>query len=497
MSSESIGAVARRGLRLLALRTAAAHVLSVVRMALLARLLAPSEFGEFAFALALQAGLLVFTEIGVRTLAIQRPALDERALATVWGLELLRACLLGGSLVLVAPWLAERAGFPGLDLLVCVLAATSVVSALENPTSMLSERAVQLGPITLLETVQQLAELGFAVVLALTYPTSTALALSLFSARAICVLLSHRIFPRPPRPRLDRAELAALWNKGKYVLLVGVGTFVTAQADDLIVGGLLGPVMLGAYYAAYRIAMLPMQLMGVGRRVLLPALARMQGDSVRLGRAFSRAARLQLSVLVPCSLGLLAFADGVVQVALGSAWESSVPTLRALSLVCFARGLCHVAMSLLAATGRFAFDARAKWLEVMVFVPSVWLATVHFGAQGAAIGAGLSYSLGALLRVAAVNSAFPGAVAWSRDILREVLWCAPGLAVSGVAVRLLEWPSTWGAVVFCAVWGGLAVTCRRELVAEAVEIAGVSRRAPSVVERDHPAGAPGEGAGTP
>lgn len=472
---ESLGALARRGVRLLAVRTAVAQALSMIRMLILARLLAPAVFGEFAFAVALQAGFAVFTEIGVRTLVIQRPDVDDDVLGAAWGLEILRAFTLGAALVLAAPWVAEHAGFPGLAPLVFTLAATLVVGAFDNPMSIMAERAVDLKAIATLETVQQAVELLFAIALASTYPTSLSLAMSLLAARLLTVALSYRVFPRPPRPRFDRGELGRFWRQGKYVLLVCLGTFVTGQADDLIVGGLVGSALLGAYYAAYRIATLPVNLVGLGRRVLLPAFARVQDDHERLGRAFARAVHLQLAFLVPCSLGIVFFADAIVHLTLGSAWESSVPILRALSLVCFARGLAHVAVTLLAAKGRFADDARAKWLEVAVFLPAVWLGTARFGPLGAALGAGLSYTAAAALRVFSASLLAPGAVRWGRAIAAEGLWCAPGVLASEGATRLLGLGPVWGMSIFCVTWAVVTVSCRRGIVAEALAIAGVSK----------------------
>src|SRR2546430_4714696 len=93
----------------------------------LARLLAPEDFGLVGLVtLTLFAGL-VLTEFSLDTVLIQRGALSASFIHTAWSLMLVRGLCLFLILEALAPWIATSFGRPGAEALLRVGAVSFVL----------------------------------------------------------------------------------------------------------------------------------------------------------------------------------------------------------------------------------------------------------------------------------------------------------------------------------------------------------------------------------
>jgi O-antigen/teichoic acid export membrane protein len=204
-----------------------------------------------------------------------------------------------------------------------------------------------------------------------------------------------------PRFTLDREILREGFSFGKYMLLVGILTYITTQFDHVVVGRWLGTTTLGVYVLAYRLATLPMEMVGaVLGSVMTPLYARVFREKPEaLGQVLVLAMNGTVSVLVVILIPLAIVADQTVHLLYGSQWEAAAPFVRMLVAVGMFRGIARVVGPIFIGVRRPELDARTKIVEVAVFVPAVLLLVPTYGGAGAAIAGGSSYFLGALIRV--------------------------------------------------------------------------------------------------
>lgn len=81
--------------------------LSLLRMIILARLLAPRDFGLFGIVMLALATMRTFTNTGFDQALIQRQDETEGHLDTAWTIQILRGFVLAGAVFLAAPLLAS------------------------------------------------------------------------------------------------------------------------------------------------------------------------------------------------------------------------------------------------------------------------------------------------------------------------------------------------------------------------------------------------------
>ena len=106
------------------------------------------------------------------------------------------------------------------------------------------------------------------------------------------------------------------------------------NADNLLIGKVLGTTELGLYTRAYTVMLLPLsQISGVLSRVMFPTLASIQGDRARSRQIYLRAISAIALFTFPSMLGLLVVADDFVLVVFGSKWSEMIPVLRVLCIV--------------------------------------------------------------------------------------------------------------------------------------------------------------------
>ncbi len=227
----------------------------------------------------------------------------------------------------------------------------------------------------------------------------------------------------------DRGLALAMWRYARHALTSEVFEFSLQNVDYALVGRLLGPVALGFYTLAFRVAILPFLVVTyVLAGVSFPFYARAAPDLRRVRDAFYPTLRLGMAVTAPLAGGLVFLAPSLE--VLGGRWEPSVATARVLGLYVCLRSAAHFMTPLLAATGHPGADAvlRAGWFVLLACLIAL---VAHEGI--AAVGAAQAAVAGVLL------------VAYT-EAARRLVGVRPG-AVAAVLGRLAVAVALGGGVV--------------------------------------------------
>lgn len=161
--------------------------------------------------------------------------------------------------------------------------------------------------------------------------------------------------------------------------------FGARNADNLIVGRVLGTTSLGYYGLAYRVMLYPIQRGSeVLSHVALPAFALMQDEPERLCKAYLRSVRALAAMVVPVTVGVAVTAHHLVPVVFGPVWEPAVVPLRILALSGPAVALMRLNGTLWEATGRAGLSLWMSVIALVVLVPG-FLVGVRWGTTGVAV----------------------------------------------------------------------------------------------------------------
>jgi PST family polysaccharide transporter len=306
----------------------------------LARLLGPEEFGTFAVALIALMAILSFNELGV-SLAIVRWEKDPRAIApTVNAISLGSSLVLTAAALLAAPYFATAMGDPGATdvvrwLSLCVL----VNGAVAVPAAVL-QRYFRQDKRTVADQVNVWLGAGISLAMAFSGFGAMSLVVGRLSGAVVSGLLLVVFSPLPYRVGIDRQYLRPLLSFGLPLAGASIIVFAVGFVDQIAVGKLLGPTVLGYYVLAYNLANWPVIVLSHPTRNVAPAMfARIQHNPSASRLAFNQLLRPLASIALPACVVLSAASDEIVGFVYGSQWQPASAALRWLALLAALRVL--------------------------------------------------------------------------------------------------------------------------------------------------------------
>jgi PST family polysaccharide transporter/lipopolysaccharide exporter len=384
---EELGERATRAVLWRALELGLTRLVSLVRFLVLARLLAPEDFGLLAIAAGVLELLMTLTEVGVTRALVQRPDATQDDYDVAWTIGVARSVLVLLVVAAAAPQLAGLLGDDRATALLRVLALQPLVAAFESARVAWLLRHLRFSPVAGLNLGAAVVEAVVAVALAPVLGV-WALVIAALVSSAGRALLSYVVAPHRPRFRWERRAAAALLGFGKWVFL----GYVFAVAGDFLlraaVGRRLGAADLGLFYLAARLAYLPNQVVAeLVTPVAFSVHAQLQSTKDLASRAFLTSVTGMALLLAPVTGVLVGLASPLADDVLGPSWAGSAPVLALLAVVGLVTVPVDAAEPMLEGQGH---PERVAWLRGVraggVLILAWWLTGAH-GLVGAAVAA--------------------------------------------------------------------------------------------------------------
>ncbi len=356
-------------------------------LAILARLLAPEDFGLVAMALVLTGFLAMFADLGLSTATMQRAEITEDVVSALFALNLV--CGVGAmvALVLVGPFAGWAFDEPRLALVVAVLASGLPVLAAGRQHAALLQRGLRIGRIEAASLAAQAGAAAAAVALAFAGAGYWALVAQNLVATGLGTLfLWIACTWRPRRPRASPAVREAV-GFGLRVAGFQVLNQVHRQTDDLLVGWRWGAAELGLYNRAYMLLTIPLQILtGPVSTAVLPALSRLRhrDRDAWLG-LYATAIGSVMLIAAPAAMLLVIGAPQIVGLLLGPGWEGTAEIFGWLALSILAQPVMSSVGWLWISAGALRDMLRWAAMSIPLMVLAM-LAGLPWGAVGVAAG---------------------------------------------------------------------------------------------------------------
>lgn len=395
--------------------------LRVVMTAILARILTPGDFGVVAMA-AVAVGLLAFAnDLGFSVALIRRERLAKRETDAVFWLNLAVGAVLTVAAWLSAPALAVLYREPGVIGVFRGLSLAFFVTSLHLVQGALVRRGMDFRTPAL----ASIWSMGAVAAVSVTLAVAGYGAMSIVAGNVIGLLVSAaylqavtRYVPRHgPSWRHSRefVSFGAMLTVGE---LAGYGA---GNADNLIVGRVLGAGPIGQYSIAYNLVTYPVRRVAkMAAAVTLPAFSAIGGDKARFREAYLRALALSAVLVWPALGCAAALGPHVVLGLYGPQWEAAVAPFQvlciaAMALVCAVFG--EMALKALGMAGQFSAWAAVTF--VALFAGVVWTVGTGIVAVAAAVSIVTVISCAAVQVMAAAALDMP-----ARRVMRSLLFPA-------------------------------------------------------------------------
>ncbi len=423
------------------------EALRFARSVVLARFLAPEDFGLFAMALTVVAALNALSSLGLgRTIVASKfDTRDELKahLDTVWSVELTRSSVIALLVAASAFPVSRFYGQAQLKVIIPILGLVTLVQGFQNIGLVLLRKEISFANIFWYELTTNTAGIALTVALAVFIRNVWALVIGLLLTAFLGTVLSYVFHSYRPRLKFEKRALSRALSFGKLTLVIAVASYLTNMADNVMVGRLLGADSLGNYSLAFNIASAPIGVLvfSLGA-VLFPAYAEIMAHRPKaLELAFTKVFSIALMIMITLTVPLFLLAGEVVQLLFGSRWTTAGTVLRVLALVMPLRGLSLIISHVFWGLSRPKDVAVGTTLEAVVFLAALYPLIRVFGLTGAAWAGMIAYAVSCASRLVALRKLIPGISAKLFQISLPILGAAAiGLLIAGVSLRFLTSP---------------------------------------------------------
>lgn len=415
--------------------------MTLVGLAVLARLLAPADFGLLAFALVYITYAETIGDLGTTVALIYWPDRRDDAAQVTFLMNVAMGLGWCALTLALAPAIAAFFENPQAAPIVRALAFAFPIKFLGNTHDALAQKDLRF-------RARAVPELGLAVTKA---GISIALALAGFGVWSLVwghligltawTIGAWAIVPWRPSASLPMGLVGPMIRYGKGIVGVNVIAAVVHHVDLVVVGRMIGSVGLGLYQIAQKIPEASITvLIWVAAKVLFPAFSKLQGSMGELRGAYLRALQYVSFVTVPMAAMLFVAAEPLVLVVFGPRWEGAIPLLRWLAVYAGFRSLGTHAGDVLKATGRSSLLAGLGLVKAAVLVPALIVAG-RFGVEAIAMTLAFVTAATSLLNVIVAGRLLRFSTLDGLRSIRTSVLAGAALVASGYAVvRLIDAP---------------------------------------------------------
>jgi len=407
----------------------------------LARMLAPEDFGALAAVLVVSGMVEAITYAGVDQAIAQSPrSADPRFLGSAFRILAIRGLLIATGVFLAAPLVDWYYGRDDLTWLVRIVALSSLVAGVANPWVHSERKELRLQPFSISIVAAGLAQIGVSLFGATLGFGAMALALGTLAGSVASTITGWLLILR----RLDiTSDPEAMRELRSFAGRAAGIPFLIAlflQLPGLVLGRATGLTELGIFTLAQRLTSLPGEIaLPIFGSVLSPAYAQIREDRERLKRVWMLAVS-GVALLVAPAVAAVAVLDGrVPAVVYGDRYAGPAGVVALLAVASWFSVIASCCGALFWGVARPDLDRVVMAIRLIVALGVGVFATERWGAVGFAGAFALAHAVSAGLSIhfaRRIVGATWGSVA--RALAAAIGAAALVAAVSHLAMRIAE-----------------------------------------------------------
>lgn len=353
-------------------------LLQMVVSIVVARELAPEDFGVMAILTFFTAVALVVVDSGFSQTLLRRESPTDDDYKSVFLFNLLVSVVLYGLFVALSPLLA---GYYNLQIIIKitpVLFLLLPLNALGIIQNTKLSREFRFGVLSRINFVASLVAGAAAVAIAVCGGGVWALVAQRLLVATVKSLL---LWWRGDWRGAGRFNSSAWCDMAPFSFRLMSTDIVSAiynNVAQLFIGKIYSPYTLGFFNQAQKIKDLPVQSAVLSvQSVTYPALAKIKDDTAKFADSFRKVLMINIFVMAPVSVGMSVVAKPLFEVLLGEKWLPTVPYFEVIALAGIFYPLAMVAYNVLKVHSNGAIIFRLELLKKTIMTAVLALTIPH------------------------------------------------------------------------------------------------------------------------
>lgn len=343
----------------------------------MARLLAPSDYGLIGMLAVFMSLSQVFIDGGFSNALIQRKECTDEDYSTVFFINLAISLAVYGLLFVFAPSIASFYEQPLLTNITRVYSLSliiSSISAVHNTKLLIDIDFKTLSFISLTSAIISgiigiyTAYIGLGV---------WALVIQALVGTSIGSILRLSYVKWTPRKRFSFDSFRSLFSFGSKLLVAQIISSIYDNIYQLFIGKRFSSTTLGYYTRGNQFSRLvSVNISDIVNRVSFPLFSKVQENDTRLLDIYIKYIQMSVFIIFPLVLGLCGVAKPLVLLLLTDKWIPCVPLLQILCFAYLFNGVIKVNLNLLYVKGRSDLVLRLEIIKKSIAI--IILATTIF-----------------------------------------------------------------------------------------------------------------------
>lgn len=346
---------------------------------ILARILAPKDYGVVAMIVVFTAIAQAFVDSGFSSALIRKPDLKEKDLSTAFYFNIVVGIVCYGILFIASPFIAVFYDTPILSPIIKITALSVPFNSLCVVQRAILTKRVDFktqAKVSIICTI--ISGITGLIVAYNGYGVWSLVIQTTFATLVNCLLLW---FFSNWRPTLTfcHESFKYLWSYGSKLLASGLLDTTYNNIFPIVIGKFYSPAQLGLFSRAQSYSsLLSSNITGILQRSTFPVLSLIQDDDERLRTDYRRLLRVSAYIIFPLMIGLAALARPLIITMITAKWEACVIYLQ---VICFAMmwyPIHAINLNLLQVKGRSDLFLRLEIIKKILGV-SIMCITIPMG----------------------------------------------------------------------------------------------------------------------
>lgn len=362
------------------------RLFGVVSIIVLARLLAPTDFGLFGIVLLSVSALETFSQTGFNAALVQKKEDTKPYLDTAWTVQVIRGITLTLTLFLISPYVATFFGTAAAKPILRVIGLSVFLRGFTNIGIVYFRKELEFHKQFAYQFSGTLVNVGVAIPAAICLQSVWALIFGILAGDLVRVVMSYVVHSYRPRLSLEWAKVKELYKFGRWILGSSILVFLVTQGDDIFVGKVLGVTALGFYQIAYRISnSAATEITHTVISIAFPAFSKIQDSRERLREVTLRIVRVVSLLSIPVAGGILAISPSLTHMILGEKWMPIIPLITVLCFQAACRSIGGILGALVTGIGRPDIETKITFVRLLIIVSLVYPLSQSYGTLGVAV----------------------------------------------------------------------------------------------------------------
>lgn len=350
--------------------------ISFVLSLVIARKLAPSDYGMIAMLSVFLAISQTFIDSGFSNALIQKQNRSENDCTTVFFFSLLTSIICYCILVVLSPFISSFYKEPQLSLILHYSGLILIINAIVTVPRAILLINLEFKKIAYISVVSIIISGIIAIIMAyLGYGVWTLVAQTLISGIISTLLIAFSV-KWIPKGRFSNKSFCELFSFSSKLLGSRILHTIYLNLYTIIVGRFFNSYSLGLYNRASTLSTFATtNLTSVVQKVAFSIECKLQDDDKELVKTFISFLRMTCFLTMPLSIGLCVLSEPLIRLLLTDKWIECVPYLRILCFAYFLYPLMCLNYDVLIAKHRsdFAFisEVKKKIVGIVILILSL------------------------------------------------------------------------------------------------------------------------------